>query len=413
MRITISFRVFIAIVFGALLCFISTLSQAAESLSSGEQSNWDLSAKKGLRWRSAQRDDEIKLGGRLHADKAYFRDDLTPIKDDSEIRRARAYASIKMGKDWRFRIEREFADGREGWRNLWAKYKLTKKSWLKAGNFVAPFGLEDIAASNHATFMERSLPSALAPSYQTGVAFGTRNKFSDARRRHHYSWVVSVGSESLGDDENDRHRSSYRSIVSRFAYAPIAENDRLLHLAISAEHRNLDSTSTYRVRSRPESSLAPGLLNTGNLADVNSVRSLGLESAVVYGAFSAQGEYMRSTLSRGEGRPDPTFDGWYVQTSYVLTGEKRRYSRSTGSFKGIRPSSGKGAIEIAARVSELNLIDETVRGGQAKNLTLGINWYVNSNVRLMFNYIDVDAERRSNLLDDSPSIYQFRVLTFL
>jgi len=356
---------------------------------------------------------ELRLGGRLHADSAYFEDDLTPINDDSEIRRARAYLAAKVGNHWRFRIEREFANNREGWRNLWAQYKFNGKVWLKAGNFVAPFGLEDIASSNHATFMERSLSSALAPSFQTGLAYGMRGRFGGVRRRHHYSWTAFIGSEPLGDGKDDRHRSRHQSIVSRFAYAPIAEDDRLLHFGLSAEHRNLDSASPYRVRSRPESSLAPGLLNTGLLADVDSVLSFGLEGAMVYGPFSTQAEYMRSTLSRSEGRADPSFDGWYVQASYTLTGEQRNYSRSSGSFKGIEPSSRWGAVEIAARLSHLNLTDETVRGGEARDLTLGINWYVTDHVRLMFNYINVDATRRSDFLSDNPSIYQFRILAFL
>lgn len=380
-----------------------------ESLREGNPS-WDFNT---LRWQSSHRNVELRLGGRLHADSAFFQDDLTPIDDDSEIRRARAYLAAKVGNHWRFRIEREFANGREGWRNLWAQYKLNDKSWLKAGNFVAPFGLEDIAASNHATFMERSLSSALAPSYQTGLAYGIRNQLGGAKRRHHYSWTVSVGGEPMGDDRDDRHRSRHQSIVSRLAYAPIAENERLVHFGFSVEHRNLESTSPYRVRSRPESSLAPGLLNTGLLADVESVRSFGLEGAIVYGPFSSQAEYMRSTLRRSEDRANPSFDGWYMQASYTLTGEHRDYSRSSGSFKGIAPSRRWGAVELAARVSNLNLTDETVRGGDARDLTLGVNWYVNDKVRLMFNYIDVDGTRRSSLLSDNPSIYQFRILAFL
>ncbi len=379
----------------------------------GENGAWDADLNTGLRWHSADGVSEVRIGGRLHADTARFRDDITSINDDSAIRRARVAIGGHLGEAWRFRVEREFANNREGWRNLWVQYRPTRKSWFKLGNFVAPFGLEDIAASNHSTFMERSLASALAPSYQTGVGFGTRGKFGDRRRHHHYNWFLSVGSESLGDGDDDRHDSSFRSLVSRLAYAPVAEDRKLVHLAVAAEYRDLDGNSGFRERSKPESSLAPALLNTGLLADVENVTSFGVEAATVNGPLSFQTEYMRSSLSRSNGRANPTFDGWYLQASYVLTGEHRKYRRSSASFGGIDPRHRWGALELTARISQLDLIDETVRGGEARDISLGLNWYYRQNVRLMFNYIDVDAKRRSNLAEDAPRIYQLRLLVFL
>ena len=395
------------------LCGYCPVAHAADSSPDEEDATWDLSLEKGLRVTNHASDIEFRIGGRLHLDAAQFQEDLSLIDDDTQVRRARTYIAGKIGQRWRFRVEREFASGREGWRNLWAQYRFSNKVWLKAGNFVAPFGMEDVAASNHATFMERALPSAIAPSFQTGLGFGVRGKIGDVRRRHHYSWAVSVGGEPLGDEENDRHRTKHQSLTTRFTYAPFARSKRLLHFGASIEHRKLDSRSLYRTRTRPESSLAPALLNTGLLSDVDSTLSTGLESALSWGSLSAQAEYMRTSLSRDAGRPDPTFDGWYGQLSYTLTGEHRIYSRSTGSFRGIKPRGRWGAVELAARYSELDLIDETVRGGRAKDMTIGINWYLRDGVRLMFNYVKVDAKRRSDLQDDDPEIFQFRLLAFL
>jgi len=387
-------------------------AQENKAADTDEAPGWDLRFDKGLTIESQADNTELRIGGRLHLDTASIQDDFSQTIEDSQVRRARAYVAGKFGEHWRFRVEREFANGREGWRNLWAQYRISNKTWVKAGNFVAPFGLEDIAASNHATFLERSLPSAIAPSYQTGIGIGHRGKIGDTRRRHHYSWSIAVGSAPLGDSEEDRHRSDHQSITTRLAYAPIAEKRRVLHFGAALEHRSINSDSQFRVRSRPESSLAPALLNTGMLDDVNSSLSYGLESAAVFGSFSTQAEYMSIDLTRGADRPDPTFSGWYLQTSYVLTGEQRKYSRSTGSFNGISPERTWGGVELAARVSHLNLNDETVQGGEARNLTLGVNWYVNDNTRLMFNYVNVDANRRSDNVNENPSIYQLRILTF-
>ena len=54
-------------------------------------------------------------------------------------------------------------------------------------------------------------------------------------------------------------------------------------------------------------------------------------------------------------------NGFYVQGSYLLTGEHRPYNRALGIFSGIRPKrnfledGGWGAWELAARYSYLDL----------------------------------------------------------
>ena len=59
--------------------------------------------------------------------------------------------------------------------------------------------------------------------------------------------------------------------------------------------------------------------------------------------------------------PDPDFAGYYLQGSWILTGESRRYNAATGSFQNPRPmvpfssNGGFGALELAARYSRMNL----------------------------------------------------------
>lgn len=376
-------------------------------------SELDFSPYRGLELEFDEPDVELRVGGRLHLDAGLFDDDRTPIDDDVEVRRGRVYLRGEVERDWSFKVEYEFAEDRAGWRNLWLRYRSSRHTSLRVGNFVAPFGLEDISASNHSTFLERALPSALAPSYQTGVRFNARGRLGGKRRYNHWTWAVSGGLEPLGVEEDDRHKSEYLGVASRLSFAPVAKDRRVVHLAAAAEWRDLDGDSRYRVRSKPEGSLAPSLLDTGRLADVEQVLSVGGEAATVLGPFSLQGEYMQSFLERGAGRDDPTFYGWYVQGSWVLTGEARRYSRSTGTFVGVRPRHRFGAVEIAARLSHLDLFDETVQGGRATNVTLGVNWYVLRNVRVMFNYVNVNSERHSDRIDDDPQLFLFRFLVFM
>jgi len=91
-----------------------------------------------------------------------------------------------------------------------------------------------------------------------------------------------------------------------------------------------------------------------------------------------------------------------LQGSYFLTGERRIYDAANGIFTEIKPirdfhpfNRGWGAWEVATRLSYLDLNDGgDIKGGQETNLTLGLNWYLNSNIRLMFNCIRAHVEDR-------------------
>lgn len=106
---------------------------------------------------------------------------------------------------------------------------------------------------------------------------------------------------------------------------------------------------------------------------------------------------------------DPTFDGYHVQASYLLTGESRSYRN--GVFGGVTPANETlGAWEVAARYSHVDLNDSGVDGGEQENITLGVNYYARSNVRFMANYIFVDVEDslETGIGDDSPNIFLVR-----
>jgi phosphate-selective porin OprO/OprP len=152
-------------------------------------------------------------------------------------------------------------------------------------------------------------------------------------------------------------------------------------------------------------------VDTGRI-DLDSANLLNPELAVVWGSFSLQGEYFWTSLSSNEAN-DPVFQGAYLYGSWFITGERRHYSTSSARFSRVTPNgnffdSGFGAWELAARWSWIDLTDELVEGGEEDNFTFGVNWYLNPNYRLMFNYIYADVKDRSDAEDGSTDIFQMR-----
>jgi phosphate-selective porin OprO/OprP len=94
------------------------------------------------------------------------------------------------------------------------------------------------------------------------------------------------------------------------------------------------------------------------------------------------------------------FYSWFVEASWILTGEHRPFNRSKGAFSGIQPkspvtlgkNSGWGAFQIAARYSGLDLNSGSVQGGELRDTSLGINWYLNPAFRWTINYIYSERE---------------------
>ncbi|HWY86398.1 MAG TPA: porin, partial [Gemmataceae bacterium] len=99
---------------------------------------------------------------------------------------------------------------------------------------------------------------------------------------------------------------------------------------------------------------------------------------------------------------DVPFTGGYVMATYLLTGEERTtYSEAVDPrrpFEPLHPFSNPGAWELVARFSTLDvgqqvfapgparLADPTKFSNTASEFSLGFNWYLNSLVRMQFNW---------------------------
>ena len=96
---------------------------------------------------------------------------------------------------------------------------------------------------------------------------------------------------------------------------------------------------------------------------------------------------------------NPSFDGYWVALSWVMTGEMRAYNKKSGVFGGVPVAksvyqNGKGAWELSTRWSRLDLDDGLIHGGKLDILSAGLTWWlnpifgVNVNYRYIWNELD-------------------------
>lgn len=208
-----------------------------------------------------------------------------------------------------------------------------------------------------------------------------------------------------GDEPNGAVEGS--GITGRGVFIPINTPDRVVHLGGSVSGSERDD-ATYRVRVRPASHVTDErVLDTGTIPNVDGLVRVGLEGAVMLDRFSAQGEYIRSHVSRDAGAPDLTFDGWYAYASWFLTRDRRSYDAREGFFGKVTPRESGGAWEVALRYETIDLASREIRAGSASAWTAALNWYPNAFLRFMANYSRVDSDALAG--NDDPNVVQVRM----
>jgi phosphate-selective porin OprO/OprP len=302
--------------------------------------------------------------------------------------------------------------------NAFITYKGIKGLYVDGGYLNVPYTLDQATSSNDITFLERASSAVVA----TKIAAGDGRSALGAHANGDWWWV---GSYVTGPTSGFPHDTRPPvGATARGVITPVNNQYGSLLLGADAEFlfdtgqssgAPAFSNNLTTLNDRIEVRIDPGtnaLLNTGTLANVNSVRVLSAEAAGEIGSFYAQGEYFDYSVQRFTGLPDLHFKGGYVQASYVLTGEQRKYNPITASYGGVSPRNpadwanlGWGAWEIAARYSQISLNDIDVLGGELRNTTVGLNWYVNNNIRFMFDWIHGNVTKFSPLSTDIGAHY--------
>lgn len=332
------------------------------------------------------------LDGRLMLDAAMYNSDLNALSNGAEIRRARMAMNLVFWKNWASQFDIEYIqDSTIEIKDMWIGYTgfANGNSILQIGNFKEPFGLETLTSSRYITFIERSLLDNFSPDRHIGVAYAQWN------RRFYASGGLfgqAVGStDSTGQDQG-------YGVVGRVTALPLLTRNALVHVGLAGSYMtpnaatsaDLSDANQMRLRARPETHVNRGrFIDTKKMSNIDHQNLIGVELAAEFGPLSLQGEYNKATYKRTVSTlAEPSFDGWYAFASWFPTGEHRPYDYTAGEFDRVIPKSSRGAIELVARYSTADLNDPNagILGGKENITTVGGNWYVNPNVRLMVNY---------------------------
>src|SRR6202165_4879482 len=358
------------------------------------------------------------------------------LDDGVNVRRARIGVIGKFMGDWNYALIYDFGGASDGFastasvggvpvgflpggalsgvENAYLSYTGLKpfggQLAIEGGVMDLPYTLDEASSSNDLPFMERAASGIAATNIAAGdfrSAFGGR-WYTDTFWAGAYVTGPTTGAIHSASSINPPGTTEQYGVIARAAGQIVSGKDYSLHLGGDAEwliqppHNLIAGTQNLTLGDRPEVRIAPPpLVSPGAIAGVSRAQVYSAEAAGTYGPLFFQGEYFWYNVDRNAFAPLPSvkFKGGYAEAAYVLTGETRPYNPGSASYGGIAPANpfslsggGWGAWEIAGRFSTIDLNDRLanangIAGGRQTIYTLALNWYVNRNVRFMFDYL--------------------------
>jgi phosphate-selective porin OprO and OprP len=367
----------------------------------------------GLTARSADTNFVMTLRALIQIDSRWFIDDGGIGNNDTFlVRRARPIIEGKVFRDFDFLFAPDFGGSATTLLDAHLNYQFNPALQFRVGKFKVPAGLELLQSDARGFFIERGFPRGLLPDRDVGFmvhgevdkglvgyAAGAFNGVGDGRSSGNIDF----------DDEKD--------VAARvFAHPFRSTGLEYLHgfgVGVGGTYGNREGFAglpqaggfaTAGVQPFFAYRTGTGLDETGPnvIADGTHWR-LVPQAYFYHGPFGLLGEYAISSqeLRRDAGvRSFMTARNraWQVAAGYVLTGENASYTGVTPNRPFQISDRGWGAWELLARYSYLDVddavfpqfADPVQAATRAASWSLGLNWYLNRNLRTSVNFVQTD-----------------------
>jgi len=320
-------------------------------------------------------------------------------REGTEFRRVYLTITGTVYESVEFKVEMDFAASglssgdRPGFADTYIRLKGSPVGDITVGHFKEPFSLEELTSDLFITFVERSLHSVFVPARNTGI------QLNGVGLEERLTWAFGFFREANGVGDLELATSEGKTqVTSRVTFLPLYENkgETLIHVGLGLSRRTPDADTIPSLTPAPDTHVSgTPTLASGPMA-AESFLLVGFEAAAVLGPLSAQAEFVRFSTDAPSGGADIDYHAFCVQLSYFLTGERRLYKTSAGTFDRVKPQwnafreGGAGAVEAAIRFDEIDFTDNGE--GKLSAITVGVNWILNPNTRIRFNYVLSDFE---------------------
>lgn len=336
-------------------------------------------------------DYRMQLNALLQTDGRFAIDDpQNNVISTFTVRRLRPILQGRIAKVFEFYFTPDFAGGIVNIRDAYVDTRFSPALRIRVGKGKTPFGLERLQGAAYLSFVERALPTTVAPDRDIGMqAMGDLAGGVVSYQAGIFNGVADGGSAEA--DVNDS-----KDVAGRLVVRPHARhaNSPLEGLGIA-----LAGSSGVQPAALP--SFRSSGLQTFFAYDQAAVgegarHRVSPQFFYYYKSIGIFGEYVRSTgaVARGAASADIVHESLMIAGSVIVTGE-------AASDRGVRPKHPfdpskhrLGALQITARYHALVVDPQVFALGfsapgssrEARAFTLGANWHLNAFVKWVFNF---------------------------
>ena len=365
-------------------------------------------SERGFTVQSADGANNLKLRGVLHVDgRALLSDDDTIVDDQFLLRRVRPIVEGTVGGIYDFRFTPDFAQGRTVIQDAYVTGRFAPGFQLTAGKFKAPIGLERLQSANDIRFVERAYPTQLVTNRDIGLQVA--GNLLEDRLAYQVAYLNGSNDGRSSEDFSDVEVNDDKEWAGRIFTQPFANSDsfalRGLGFGVAGSYTSQQGNATQTLLPQYRTSAQSTFFRYRSAAVATGDRTRVAPQFYYYaGRFGLLGEwtevsqdvFMSGTLGDREDQVDTT--AWQIQAAFFLTGDEE-------SFRGYKPNSvfsfhdgTWGGWELVARYHELEVDDAAFAGSansfadplvsarKASTIGVGLNWYLNQNVKWVLNY---------------------------
>jgi phosphate-selective porin OprO/OprP len=413
----------------------------------------------GFSFQSPDGANQIRFHGEFDFDGRFYNDNLTPegSRDTWLLRRARPIIEGTFANIFDFRFNPDFAGGKTVIQDAFLAARFDPAFVVTAGKFKEPFGLERLQLSPNNRFIELGLPSDLVPNRDLGLQVSGTFTFPTGTLTYQVGYFDGVvdGTSTDANTTPDIDNNDKKDWVARLFAQPFLLTDsalKYLGAGVAVSYVNEVGTPantllpSYKSETQRnffsfDGAVTPAGATPAASATIANGERLRISPQAYYyyqrlgllAEYVSESQDVSRTFGAGanaltrRARLKP--DSWQAYTTFFLTDDEATF----GTVKPKRPfapdQQGWGALEFAARISQLKLdsatfltpagtaaqwfADPSAQAREATAWTLGLNWYLTQNVAWYLDYTKTDfdggAPNGRDRADESAFFTRFQV----
>ena len=342
-----------------------------------------------------------KLAGRFQLDGVGFISAPDTLSHQLDIVDIRLGGKVTLG-DWYVNLDVAYSNDKVSLKDAFVQYS-KHNNYFRAGHQYVFTGIDEPNSSNDMLFNAISnIASLLDNGRRIGVTY--------TRSVPHYYLTTGF---FVGDNIHTRGgiKQGY-STVLRALWRPVNEETRLLHVGASGFYKNPNQVKGTNIKNIILSDRG------GVRAKVPELHLLSIDNVKHqvqcvaefygnYGKWMATGEYHWTQINR-VGTPAYKAHGGYIQGGYLIKGNHYGYDQ-VDAFPML--PTDKGSLLIVARYNQSKMNDNKagLYAGNQKDLTLGLDYFLNKNISTRLNYSFVKLDEYSTVGKEDLHLVQCRM----